>query len=639
MVEATEGSPLAVGVPEQAVRNQGAPAHGSGKDKSQVGPRPRKSKGGRAVRETHLNKDPTLFALEMQSKDTTRSTKYACTTYNDTMRTADGDKHIDLHQVPLDQLPNKLAEFFMLVTKSDGKTLLNASSLGTIYQSLARFFSEEAAVKVDIKADHRFKVVKTNLKAAQKASCKEGQVPGKMRAEAFQDQHLALCWEKKTLGRDNPDAISATAHGICIMLLGFRAKSECYNLRNEDFVFGATGKHGVPTKVEVSERITKTRQGELHGIRNVRPVVYPDHENPDVCPVRTLVAFQSRKTEAQRAPKIRFFLGVKQSARRNPMQERFWFSFKPLGINQVAKLMSSAFRAAGIDTAKEHITGTSGRKAAMEGGQKHLVPNNMLSGLAGHSNANSLTSYIHGKENSHEALSLIVTRKLGQKKTGNFGQVLAEVEDSHQAGVSGDTEQGKLPGVQVDSPSVVMQPSKPAVPVPSTTISDLPPISMQPLTPAVSVPPTTISALTPISLRPGLISHTQPPLQHMATPPLLSFPGYQHPLLLPQFGLPNPLMLMSPQQQFMHPSINFLGNPVPNPTSPFSCQPVTYGAQQPQLDDRIQQLETKLAEQGKLMDKQRQEIEAKDRAFADHLQRLEAEGALREDERLGFLNV
>ena len=78
---------------------------------------------------------------------------------------------------------------------------------------------------------------------------------------------------------------------------------------------------------------------------------------------------------------------------------------------------------------------------------------------------------------------------------------------------------------------------------------------------------------------------------------------------------------------------------VPNPTSPFSCQPVTYGAQQPQLDDRIQQLETKLAEQGKLMDQQRQEIEAKDRAFAEHLQRLEAEGALREDERLGFLNV
>ena len=66
---------------------------------------------------------------------------------------------------------------------------------------------------------------------------------------------------------------------------------------------------------------------------------------------------------------------------------------------------------------------------------------------------------------------------------------------------------------------------------------------------------------------------------------------------------------------------------------------MTYGAQQPQLDDRIQQLETKLAEQGKLMDQQRQEIEAKDRAFAEHLQRLEAEGALREDERLGFLNV
>ena len=553
----------------------------------------------RPVKLSNANKDPALYAMEMQSKDTQKSTKYAVTTYNDTMKTIHGAAHLDLQQVPISELPTRLAKFFMVVTKRNGQTSLNASTLGTIYQSLARFLSEDYTPMVDIKADPRFKVVKKNLKAAQKASCKEGQVPGKMRTEAFQDEHLAECWEKKTLGRDNPDALLSTVHGVCIMQLGFRAKKECYNLHNEDFIFGKVGNHGIPDKVEVSERITKTRQGELNGVRNLRPVIYADHANPDVCPVRTLLAFQNRKKEAQRAPKVRFFLGVKQSARKNPEKENFWFTSQPIGVNKVGELLPSAFKAAGIDTKAEHIAGTSGRKTSLEGGFQHSVPNNMLSGLAGHANANSLTSYVHGKEQSHKATSLIMTRKLGQKNTGNFNEVLAEVGQSGRGGGDTVTEAEQLQSVPQQTLPVVSQP----------TISFQ---SMQQQTPQISS-----LQQPPISMQIPFTPQMQPPLMYPAPMglPMTSYQQQQQILMAQQLGFPvNPLAFLPPRQFFQSP-LNLLSQ-----LSNFSAQPGNSGVQQTTPDARIAEMESKLEDQRKYF---LEELEKKDRAIAAQLQRLE----------------
>ena len=272
------------------------------------------TKKSRPVKLANVNKDPELYGKDMQSIRTKRSTNYAVSTFNDTMRAALGDAHQDLHQIPIDELPSKLASFFMLVLKKDGDPM-NASSLRTLHQSLARFLSEDYPEKVDIKSDVRFKVVSANLKAAQRASCLAGQVPGKQRSEPFQDQHLAQCWDGGSLGRGNPRALAATVHMTCMSQLGFRAIQECVQMKNEDIVFGQIGKGGVPNKLTVSERVTKTRQGSRghSSVRELQPTIYPDHQNPDTCPVRNFLEFQGRKTEKQREPSQRFFLTVKQS--------------------------------------------------------------------------------------------------------------------------------------------------------------------------------------------------------------------------------------------------------------------------------------------------------------------------------------
>ena len=253
----------------------------------------------------NLNRDPEQYRKDMQSRRTQKSTEYAVNTYNETMKAANGDDHKDLLKTPIDELPNQLASFFILVLKKDGEPM-NASSLNTIHQGLARVLSEDYPDKVDIKTDVRFKVVKDNLKAAQKASCEAGQIPGKKRSEPFRDEHLAKCLDGGSLGRGNPDSLVATVHLHCRGVLGYRAVKECQQMRNEDIIFGEIGRGGIPKKMTVSERVTKTRQGGRNGVRIMQPTAYADRENPDTCPVRTFMEFQARKTEKQRAPSYSF---------------------------------------------------------------------------------------------------------------------------------------------------------------------------------------------------------------------------------------------------------------------------------------------------------------------------------------------
>ena len=47
-----------------------------------------------------------------------------------------GDEHRDLHKIPSEDMPDILGQFYMLVLKKDGEPM-NASSLGTLHQSLA----------------------------------------------------------------------------------------------------------------------------------------------------------------------------------------------------------------------------------------------------------------------------------------------------------------------------------------------------------------------------------------------------------------------------------------------------------------------------------------------------------------------
>ena len=556
-------------------------------------------KKSRPVKLANVGKDPELYRKEMQSKKTQKTTDWAVSVFNDTMSAALGDEHRDLHKIPSKDMPDILGQFYMLVLKKDGEPM-NASSLGTLHQSLARFLSEDHPEKVDIKSDVRFKVAKANLKAAQKASCEAGQVPGKKRSEPFQDQHLAKCWDGGSLGRGDPRALAATVHLICMSQLGFRAVQECVQMRNEDIVFGEVGRDGIPTKLTVSERVTKTRQGGRNGVRELNPTAYADPENVDTCPVRTIMAFQGRKTKQQRDPSQRFFLGVKQSAQLKPGEHEFWYTSQPMGEKELPKLIPNSFVEVGVDPHKNKYTATSTRKSSLETGVGQGVPGSMLQGLAGHANANSLRSYVKGTAKSHEAMSLIVSRKFGQKKVGRFEEVVSSIEEAQEKEREGRVgDQGQQTAAEEESSACrPAQSQVPSAPTPQ---------------------------VLPQSVLPGI-----PPFGFPAT-------SFQQQLLMAQqLSLAsNPHLMMMPPPQFFQPStMPFLTNQAP-PFPAFQAPPPVSYQLEKEVADLQKQQENRLADQRKFFEEQlrtrdqlfKEQLETRDREFAERLQRM-AEQAL-----------
>ena len=565
----------------------------------------------RPVKLARLRQDPQEYAKSMQSKNTVLSTKYGFKTYNETMKGVAKhlkQKHYDLHEVPAEELPDRLAKFFMHVEKKKGGSL-NASTLGTIYQSLVRYLLEEHPLKVDIRTDPRFSVVLKNMKAAQKESCQDGEVPGKNKMEPLQEHHIAKCWTEGSFGRDSPKQLLRTVYMITVSNLGFRANEECHNLLNEDIVMGEKSTHGVPEKVTVSERVTKTRQGQKNQSRDCRPTMYADHENPDICPVRTFMAYQMRKTEAQRDGKQRFFLNVKQSAVRDPKKEEKWYATSPMSSKEIAKLLPNALKEIGIDTKVERLGNTSLRKSLAENLVKAEVPAVVIQQKAGHASAKSMNSYAKGGTTAHKAASLIMTRTMGGKKAEKFGNMVEELEASEE-------------GDQVAEASSTH--SKKASPSPP---SNFPKDSW--CQPNLTTPSYSSNQATPFhnqaSSTQGWMSPQQPQLglpypgfqmpsmaSHGAPLPALNF---QQQILLAQqqslLGLAaHPLaMLPFPQQQLLHPHPAAFGLSSPHlPLHPnYPVRPNLTPDVSKQLADLKQQHQDELDQQKKLMEAQLEE--------------------------------
>jgi hypothetical protein len=385
------------------------------------------------IKQKNLHVNPSAYVQQQQAKNTTRATEYAVRLFNEVMpdvALANGFEYKELLHIPMEELPDRLAKFFMVIRRNDGSSY-NASTLESIYGSIARFLATEFTPKLDIKKDLRFDIVKKNVKSAQKESCADGERPGKHKAKPFKDEHIAKCWEEKLLGRHSPKALVTTVHFAMLHNFGSRANFEPYNVKNIDLVYGQIGKDGVPDKMELSERITKTRRGGQHDIRDWTPAIYADKENPDTCPVRTMMEFQRRKSPMQRNPEGPFYLSIKQSAERFPDVQQFWFTNQRMGEHTIAKLLPSAFDALeGVDSKQEKYSNSSARKSLMEGGVEAGVPEVLLSKVAGHASLDTIKNYVKGRDNAQKAVSLTLSRKMAAKGHVKYSEVCDSIGDA-----------------------------------------------------------------------------------------------------------------------------------------------------------------------------------------------------------------
>ena len=195
----------------------------------------------RSLAKENSNLNVNDFLDENTSKNTKKLMNQTVSTYNQTMHSLNmkegSDSYKLLDETPVDELPNNICKFFMVVVKMDGSKF-NASSLNTFFRMLIRYLKMRDENPVDISTDIRFKKCSEVVKARSLESAKAGKRPGINSAQSLTTQQLKQLMESDGMSRDNPRGLISLVHYILMTGFGCRARDECCAITNSDVVFG-----------------------------------------------------------------------------------------------------------------------------------------------------------------------------------------------------------------------------------------------------------------------------------------------------------------------------------------------------------------------------------------------------------------
>ena len=374
------------------------------------------------------------FLDQSKSVNTKKATVAIKKMYNSTMDSLNNsdstNKFEYLDETSVDQLSTNLCKFFMVVSKEKGGCF-NSSSINTHFLSMARYLKLRDENPVDITTDVRFAKVKEVVKARCVQSVKAGQGAGVNASKSLSADELRKVMKSDGMSRDNPRGLVTLCHYYIMTGMGARARQECRDMTNSDLIYGPSSEiEGLPEYISLHEKLTKTRRGGKGEQREVPGRVYLDSEYPDLCPVRALVFYMSKKTEKQRAPEYPFFLTVKQSAEKSPEKEVYWYTDSPMGVNLIGKLFQTAVKACDLDLGGKKITATSARKNLAQVGASASVPSALLSKLLGQKNLDSKVHYVENTQDIQRAASLVISRGVQGSDKQDFNSVYSDVKNS-----------------------------------------------------------------------------------------------------------------------------------------------------------------------------------------------------------------
>ena len=378
------------------------------------------------------NKDATTeaFLEENQPKNSKRGVMTAINSLKAVMSELHPDEKRDLLDIPNEELVTYLEEFFRCVVKPDG-SVYNALSLGTYYNSIARFFLDKKSL--DVRKDAMFSRVTKVLARRQEESAKQGEIPGKNASKAIPQNVLAEVIAKGKIGFDDPRSLTANVIKSFQEGFGIRNREEMYSIQNGDIEIGPLKANGVPEYIELSERITKTRRGRTGQAREYKPRIDSNDEKPANCMVRPFLMLQAKKSSAQCAPDQPLFwtcLNAKDYSTRS-----VWFANSRMGVSTVGNMVAAQVKAAGFDTKKLKISGSSVRKNMFDSLMENEVPGVYASAHGGHGCLKSKENYVTSKDASKRAISRIIGDSLNGEDPGNFNEIVREERSKASEGV------------------------------------------------------------------------------------------------------------------------------------------------------------------------------------------------------------
>ena len=210
------------------------------------------------VKTDNLKVSTSDYLEKTKPENTKKSIKTSVNAMKDVLKVLHPEETRDLTELPNETLADYLEEFFMSVLRKDGSTY-NASTLGTYYNGLARYFVD--VKKLDIKKEPEFVRVSQVLSRRQEESVKEGKIPGENASKPIPLEVLVDVVAQGNIGLDSPRALTANVIQCFEVGFGIRSGAEMYEIRNGDIKIGPMKQNGIPEYIELGERMTKKRRG------------------------------------------------------------------------------------------------------------------------------------------------------------------------------------------------------------------------------------------------------------------------------------------------------------------------------------------------------------------------------------------
>ena len=281
------------------------------------------------------------------AENTRRSMETALKLYNITMNSLNIQypskfwKH--LQETPEEEVVENLCMFLKVVKKPDG-TDYNSSSLVTFLRSLTTFLN--STFNKDIRRENRFKKVAEALKAKCRDLHKIGKVLGINGSTPLREEDLRQALVKGSIGKNDPVSLLTL---IQYNLSSVVKPTEMFDILNGDFEYGSLSENEVPAYITYTPRRFNKKK--------IQKRIFFDPENPELCPVRNILFYMSKKTQEQSKPDQPFFLAVNSGAYQD-LEKNTWYLDQPIRKSFLSMLKNALIKA-GVNLAGQKITAKS----------------------------------------------------------------------------------------------------------------------------------------------------------------------------------------------------------------------------------------------------------------------------------------
>ena len=391
----------------------------------------------------HANQDTDLMTsreyLAMQENANSRKNiAMANSTYERVMgELANKEGHREVYEslkdAPSGRLKHLVEKFFQVVRRPN-REVYASGTLHTLWSNIAHILATREVDPVDIRHNPLFQTAREILAKRANESAKEGRGPGVQAKNPIKPEHFQKALEEGAIGRANPRALLCLTHTTFVVGFGLRPGTECHMVTNGDLTYGPVDeKYGRPDWIRLNPRVTKTRKGRANDKREIDSKVFPNDDQPEICYVRTIVAYQMKKKPGQKQATAQFFLNPHQEAQKNPEKYNWYVGDglapgRQAGIHQLERLMTDALSAVGIDCKAEGYSAYSVRKSMFQGGADGNVDDITLSRYGGQKSTMSKRAYINSNDVHHKAASMTIQQRIFNNDDANYGTLIKKVE-------------------------------------------------------------------------------------------------------------------------------------------------------------------------------------------------------------------